>query len=269
MNRGQHAPAGGSGGGGGGGGTGGSNIDASLDVHGTGGNGGASVCVLGDAGASDASDGDASGGVACNSLMNFENCLLYGAVLNDPDQQLGFKSFSAVSAPTFCGSGALQIDVSLSGDKDAGPVGHGELYIRIPGGPIDLRGKTVTVHVMAIPATSNRINFNLIPVTSVSYAPHSPKLSPIPDQWATASDSFAPADLELADGGVLLVDRFSIQANTGDSYVGKIFIDEIDVTTTPTDGAASDGRTDGAAPDGNQSDVRDAVGDVRDAPSGN
>ena len=199
---------------------------------------------------------------ACTALLNFEGCNLYGATLNDPSSQLGFKSFSATSSQTFCGSGAMQIEVNVSNERDAGFVGHGELFL--PLGGINLSGKTLTVHVMAIPATSNTIRFNVIPVTPDSYGPTSIGFSPIPSQWTTRSFTY-----DAVDSGVTVVDRLSIQVNNGSSvaspdvYVGTLYIDEIDISSTPPDGGTADGgaldvRADGAAPDGPASDVRDA-----------
>jgi hypothetical protein len=165
------------------------------------------------------------------------------------------------SSQTFCGGGALQIEVDVSSEKDAGAVGHGELFF--PVGGIDLSGKTLTVHVMAIPATPSTIRFNVIPVTPSGYGPTSIGVSPIPAQWTTRSFSYA-----TVDSGVTMVDRLSIQVNNASGifvppeiYTGTLYIDEIDIAPTPPDGGtpdggASDARTD--APDAPAADVRDA-----------
>jgi hypothetical protein len=250
VNRGQHAPSDGGGSGGAGGSDGGGS-DVHIDTRGGGGSGGTG-CIP---------DGgpDAS---ACKAVFNFEGCNLYGAVLNDPTSQLGFKSFSATSSQTFCGSGALQIQVEVSNEKDAGFVGHGELFL--PVGGINLSGKTLTVHVMAIPASPPTIRFNVIPVTPDSYGPTSVSLAPIPAEWTTRSFSY-----DAVDSGVMVVDRLSIQVNNGSSgaspdvYVGTLYIDEIDISPTPPPDAGADGgtvdvRADAAAADAPASDARDA-----------
>jgi hypothetical protein len=254
VNRGQHAPSDGGGNGGAGGGAGGGDagaVDSHVDMRGNGGGGGTN-CVP-DAGPDAAS---------CKALFNFESCNLHGASLNDPSGQIGFKSFVLTSSQTFCGGGALQIEVNVSNEKDAGLVGHGELFL--PVGGMDLSGKTLTVHVMADPATPNTIRFNVIPVTPNGYGPTSIGISPIPAQWTTRSFAFA-----TVDSGVNMVDRLSIQVNnasgsvTPEVYVGTLYIDEIDISPTPTDGGTSDG----GVPDV-RTDVPDAGADARDAPAG-
>jgi hypothetical protein len=242
VNRGQRAPDGGVGG------SGGRDTgpgDASRDHAGGG------PCAA-DAGMDAAS---------CTATFSFESCSTYGLNLNEEMFQEGIQSFSVVSAPAFCGGGALRLDINLMGQKDAGAQGHGEIFL--PLGGRDLSGKILTVHVMADPATTISTRFNVIAVTPTGYSGASISLSPIPAQWTTRAIS-----MDSFNTDVTMIDRLSIQVNNiTDNYAGTVYIDEIDITTAPPDGG-SDAGGDGAV---DAADIRDSgtvdsvIPDVRDA----
>ena len=273
MNRGQRAPEGGGGAGAGSGGHDGGRVDA-MDVRGSGGtDGGAVACTVTDGGAgmdggggSDA--GDAAAAMTCGALMSFENCVVYGAMLLGPIAQRGFTGFSAIASPTFCGAGALAIETNLLMPTDADKVSNvGELYLTIPGGPLNLGGKTVTVHASTNTSSTNLTSFYLTPVnTDTLYGPGSAKVSPLRStQWTTASASFA-----VGEPLVERVDRFSIQVISNVDYQGTVYVDEIEITTTPPDAGAADGDAADARPaDAREGGATDTPADVRDGAAGN
>lgn len=279
MNRGQRAPGGGGGGvGSASGGHDGGRVDA-VDVRGSGGtDGGAMACSVMTDGGPVADGGDGGGGVdggdsatpmTCSAFMSFESCVVYGAMVLGPIAQRGFTGFSAISSPNYCGS-ALAIETNLM-PSDADTVTHvGELYLMIPNGPINLGGKTVTVHVSASNTSTALTSFYLTPVnTDTLYGPGSAKVSPLRStQWTTASASYAPGE-PLVER----VDRISIQVISNVDYQALVYVDEIDITTTPPDGGADIATGDVPASDARPADARDGgatdtPGDVRDGPTG-
>jgi len=265
VNRGQHAPDGG--GGGGGLGVGGQDAGHDMaeprDLNGP--DTASTACVLADAGADARSGADGADGAVCSAFMSFENCVTYTPELPGPSSQLAFTNYSAISAPTYCGGGALAIDANLV-VSDADTLHFGELLLTIPGGPIDLGGKTLTVHVSATNTSSPLTTLYVIPLnSSYTYAPYV-RVSPLRTTWTTASTSFEPGDI------VRETIKLSIQLRGPVDYAGKIYIDEIELTNTPP----SDGGTGDAA--GDAGDVRpgdardgaaDGTGDTRDGPAGN
>jgi hypothetical protein len=274
VNRGQHTPmtggTGGTAGAEGIGGHGGSNVDASVDLQGAGGSGGAPDCVPTDGGATDG-DADASGDAgSCNSTFNFENCATYGAAVSvDMFSQMPekFAAFTSVfhSDVALCGQGALGVAVEFSPTKTGGEV-------RIPVAPRgavkDYSGQTITVSVKADKA-GTQSKFYVLMLSTTGYvdftAPTaSPPFGSFPFQtdWMTRTTTLSTTDLRLSQ-----ITDIVLQATgppDGGTYTGTIYVDEIDIRKLPGDGGG-----DGASPDGGAPDVRDAgAGDARDAPAG-
>jgi hypothetical protein len=194
--------------------------------------------------------------------MSFENCVVYGAQLPESGVQMGFTGFNAISSPTFCGAGALAIETRLMPPPDGGlETRQGQLLLSIPGGPIDLGGKTITVHVSASVASTNLTSFYLTPVrTDGVYGPSSAKVSPLRTQWATASTNFP-----VGEPLVATIDRISLQVISSVDYAGTVYVDEIEIATTPPDG----GGDAGDAADVREGGASDVPADTRDGPAGN
>jgi hypothetical protein len=227
ANRGMRAPDGGADrtGSGGRAGTTGSGGGSGSGGIGGAGSGGSNGCT-GDGG----TDSDAG---TCAAFFNFEGaagCALYGATLNDKMYQLAFQSISNSGAQTFCGQGALEITASFSGT--GGTTTKGELFLPFTGSQ-DLTGKTVTIHVLAVPPPSNLTKLSVIPVTSAGYYPQSiftiTPITAVAGQWTTKSFTFGTG----ADAGAMMVNSFSVQVSSVDGYVGQIYIDEIDIKAAP------------------------------------
>jgi hypothetical protein len=231
ANRGMHAPDGGPGaagaagsagrggqGGtsarGGSGGTGG----GPTGVAGTGGRGG-TVGTGGSASCSIPADAGASGG-ACGAMFNFETDT-EGAIINSGSS--AFKSLAKSSAFTFCGSGALAITSQFSG-MSGGTI-KGEVLLPLAGAPIDVTGKTITVHVASDPGCSSDLNLSLVLNTQSGpmYFASTFPIRQVTNSWKTASVTVA------ADGGATTALNLSLQAFSTASYQGTIYIDEIDV----------------------------------------
>ena len=253
ANRDEHALTPGHGGSGGSGtGVGGVGVDGGgvggaagggMGGRGTGGgNGGSGV------GGATACSGDAGvDAAACTAAFNFENCALYGSTITSAANAgnpaaVAFTDFSNVS-DTSCGSGALKIDTVFFPPADGGANGGqgsltGELVIPVSGKDgQDFTGKTLTLNIkVSPPATSNMQLF--VFVIGAGYEPalmlSASQLSATWKMWSVTLDN-------SVDAGLSMVTGISIQAKgRGDTYSGAIYVDEIDIKTTPPDGGVTD-----------------------------
>jgi hypothetical protein len=206
--------AGGSGAGGRGGGGG-------AAAGGRGGGGGSASCNISpnDGGATDAGAGVDGG--ACPAMFNFESGI-HGATINT-GSQLAFQSIARSGTYTFCGNGALAITSMFSGTM--GNSIKGEVLIPLPGAPVDVTNKTITVRVAADPGCSSDLNLVLVLNTqagSVYFTPTFP-IRPLTSAWKTGMVTLA------ADAGATTALSLSLQAFSTTGYQGTIYIDEIDV----------------------------------------
>jgi hypothetical protein len=179
---------------------------------GTGGTGGGSCNVA-------ATDGGAPGG-ACGAMFNFESGV-QGATINTGSS--AFETVAKSSAFTYCGSGALAITATFSGTS--GATTKGDVLINLPGAPVDLTGKTITMHVAADPGCSTDLNLSLVLNTQsgpVYFTPAFP-IRPVTNVWKTGTatvTSVAGSNAALA---------LSLQAFSSTGYQGTIYVDEIDI----------------------------------------
>jgi hypothetical protein len=156
----------------------------------------------------------------CMAMFNFETDV-EGATINAGS--LAFTSVMKVATATYCGSGALAITTLFSGTQ--GPTTKGEVLIALPGAPVDLTGKTITVHVAADPGCSADLNLSLVLNTQsgpVYFTPAFP-IRPVTNTWKTGTAVIS------ADGGALTALALSLQAFSATGYTGTIYIDEIDI----------------------------------------
>ena len=201
----------GGGGGAGRGGTGGG-------PTGVGGTGGQTSGTAGNCNVA-ATDGGAGGG-ACGTMFNFETGV-QGAVINAGS--LAFTNLARSGTFTFCGSGALAITSLFSGTS--GPTTRGEVLINLPGAPVDLTGKTITVRVAADPGCSQDLNLSLVVNTTAGplyFTPPFP-IRPITNVWKMETATVT------ADAGSMTALAISLQAFSQMNYTGTIYIDEIDI----------------------------------------
>ena len=124
---------------------------------------------------------------------------------------------------TFCGSGALAITALFSGTS--GTTTKGEVLINLPGAPLDLTGKTITVHVAADPGCSTDLNLSLVLNTQsgpVYFTPAFP-IRPVTNIWKTGTA------MVTAVAGSTTALAISLQAFSSTNYTGTIYVDEIDI----------------------------------------
>ena len=105
---------------------------------------------------------------ACNGVMfNFESGT-HGAVINAGST--AFTSITKVGTSTYCGSGALAITGLFQRNQRHHHQGRGAH--QPAGAPLDLTGKTITVHVAADPGCSTDLNLSVVlntqPARSIS-----------------------------------------------------------------------------------------------------
>ncbi len=192
-------------------GTAGTGAAAGAGTTGSGGTGGGSCGGAPGAGAP---------GGTCGAMFSFETGT-QNAMINT-----GSRAFMAVkqsSAATFCGSGALEITAQFSGTS--GATTKGEILISLPGAPVDLTGKTITVHVAANPGCSQDLNLSVVLNTTagaIYFVPDFPILR-VTNTWKTGT-----AVVPAASGSTMAL-ALSLQSTSQTGYVGTIYIDEIDI----------------------------------------
>jgi hypothetical protein len=167
-----------------------------------------------------ATDGGATGG-ACGAMFNFESGL-QGATLTG-STQLAFKSIAQSGAFTYCGAGALAITAMFTGNM--GNSTKGEVLINLPGAPVDLTGKTITVHVASDPGCSSDLYLSMVVNTQTGPTYFSPpyQVRPITNMWQTGTVTVT------VDGGATSALALSLQMFSSTGYQGTIYVDELDI----------------------------------------
>ena len=153
-------------------------------------------------------------------MFNFETDI-QGATINTGSS--GFQGVAKSSAFTYCGSGALAITAMFSGTS--GATTKGEVLINLPGAPVDLTGKTITVHVASDPGCSTDLNLSLVLNTQagpVYFTPAFP-IRPVTNMWKTGTATVT------AVAGSTSALALSLQAFSSTGYQGTIYVDEIDI----------------------------------------
>ena len=185
--------------------------------RGGGGTGGGPTGTAG-AGACDLAPGANMAGGACGAMFNFETDT-EGATINAGST--AFTGVMKVGDSTYCGSGALAINALFSGTS--GATTKGEVLINLPGAPVDLTGKTITIHVAADPGCSADLNLSVVLNTQagpVYFTPAFP-IRPVNNTWKTGTATVTTgATASLA---------ISLQAFSSTGYQGTIYVDEIDI----------------------------------------
>jgi hypothetical protein len=235
ANRGMHAPTddGGAGTAGTAGtiGRGGATGSAGRGGSGGGGTGGGPTGTAGRGGTGGQTAGTGGGncsgvvapgatGGACSTMFDFETNT-EGAAINAGST--AFTGFMRSTTTTYCGSGALAITALFSGTS--GPTTKGEILINLPNAPVDLTGKTITVHVAADPGCSADLNLSVVLNTQagpVYFTPAFP-IRPVTNMWKTGT-----ATVTAAAGSATAL-ALSLQAFSSTGYTGTIYVDEIDV----------------------------------------
>ena len=231
ANRGMHAPGdggaagtavtvggGGAGGRGGGGGT--AQAGTGGGPTGTAGGGGGATGLGGNCYV--AADAGASGGAggACGAMFNFESGT-QSAMINP--SWAAFTTVKQSGAFTYCGSGALAITSTFSGSM--GMTTKGEILLNLPGAPVDLTGKTITVHVASDPGCSMNLSLSLVLNTQagpIYFIPDFPIVG-VTNVWKTGTTTVG------AVNGSTTALALSLQVTSQNGYQGTIYIDEVDI----------------------------------------
>lgn len=173
----------------------------------------------------------------CTATFNFESGT-HDATINIGSS--AFTNVSRSSAYSYCGSGALAIAAQFSGTS--GATTKGEVLINLPGAPLDLTGKTVSVHVASDPGCNADLNLSLVLNTQAGpmYFPSVFPISPVNNSWKTATATVA------AGGGATTALAVSLQAFSSSGYHGTIYVDEVDVGTPGAGGGTGSGGTGGS-----------------------
>lgn len=180
---------------------------------GTGGGAGGAACAI-------PADAGAATSGACGATFNFETDT-QNAMINTTGS-MAFMSLSTSSAFTYCGAGALAIAAEFSGTQ--GATIKGEVLLPLPGAPVDVTGKTITVHVASDPGCSD-LNLSMVLNTQSGpmYFTSAFPISMVTNSWKTAAVTIAP------DAGATNALNLSLQAFSTTGYQGTIYIDEVDV----------------------------------------
>ena len=99
------------------------------------------------------------------------------------------------------------------------------MLINLPGAPVDLTNKTITVHVASDPGCSSDLYLSMVVNTTVGPIYFSPpvQVRPLKNVWQTGTATVT------ADGGSTTAIALSLQFISATNYTGTIYIDEIDI----------------------------------------
>jgi hypothetical protein len=183
-----------------------------------------------------------------------------GAMINSGST--AFTGLMKSNSSTYCGAGALAINALFSGAS--GPSTKGEVLLNLPGAPVDLTGKTITIRFAADPGCSSDLDLSLVLNTQAGpmYFTQTFPIQGVTNNWTTA------AVIVPAGGGASTALALSLQVFSSTGYQGKIYIDEIDIGTTGTGGATGSGGTGGLAGRGGATGTAGATGSGGTAATG-
>ncbi len=226
ANRGMMSPSGSGGTGGGQTGSGGAGSGGDMGTGGTGsggdmGTGGTPIDSNVDMMSMDAPDArDVNNDHACPSATFTFESGTSGASLGT--MQAAARSITSSTANHYCGTHALEISTTFTGTS--GNTIKGEVFIDLMAAQQNLTGKTITIHVAAVPEPMPSAYLSLTLITGTGSIDLKPSVRPLTSDWQTQSYPLAGTD-----GGVMTVMRLDIQIFDTNGYNGKIYIDDIDI----------------------------------------
>jgi hypothetical protein len=201
-------------------GTGGTGAVTGAGGTGHGGGGGSGVH---DASCSPGTDAQGDHSLTgCNALFNFETGT-EGATLGPSTAQGAFTKVTQSGTQVYCGSGALAINAAFSGSSGLTVLGEVDLPLATDAGGMNLAGKTLTVHALAIPGCDATVRLSAELVTASTAPVVALRIAPLTSSWSTQSVTLP------ADAGVTDVIKLAIDVTSTDAYQGTIYIDEIDI----------------------------------------
>jgi hypothetical protein len=152
-------------------------------------------------------------------MFNFESGV-QGATIGSG---MAFTMVKQSGAFTFCGSGALAVTAGFTGLT--GQTTKGEIVLDLPGAPVDLTGKTITIHVASDPGCAQSLALSLVLNTQagpIYFNPNFP-ITGVTNTWKTGT-----ATVPAVNGSTSAL-ALSLQATSQSNYQGTIYFDEIDV----------------------------------------
>ncbi len=210
-----------------GGGTGGNGSGGS----GTGGSGGASPIEPGpDLAPADTRDADpvdvrdASVDHPCTptATFTFDNGLQNAALFGAPN---AVTMIVNSTTNRYCGARSLELMTTFGGVVDGGTVNRGGIQIPLTGAQQNLSGKTLTIHVSAVPDGTASTYVAVTLATPTRPVTLLPNTRPVTGDWSTSTYSLTMA----TDAGVTTATALSIEIFDNNSYSGSIFIDDVDL----------------------------------------
>jgi len=157
----------------------------------------------------------------CNAMFNFESGT-EGATI-PASTQGAFTGVTKSGAPTYCGTGALAIAASFSGSSGLSVKGEVDLPLGTDGGARDLDGRAITVHVSANPACDASLKMNIVVIGALGAQQFPLRNVPLTANWTTASATLS------ADAGAASAIKIALEVTNVASYVGTIYVDEVDI----------------------------------------
>jgi hypothetical protein len=190
--------------GGRGGGSGGSNVDASCSLM------------------TDALFDHST--TTCNTTFNFEGTTEKAVLVPASSGSQAFTNVAQGTSPhTYCGSGSLAIAAAFNGTTGALVKGEVDIPLGADGGSVDVSGKTLTVHVSAVPAACGEdLRFKVV-LDTASGSPTAINVNALTTNFTTASASLSTV------AGASATNRIAIQAFSTTNYTGTIYVDEINL----------------------------------------
>jgi hypothetical protein len=137
----------------------------------------------------------------------------------------------------------------------SGPSTKGEILLGLPGAPVDLTGKTITVHVASDPGCSD-LNLSLVLNTQAGPIYFTPTFSinPVTNSW-----NMGTATVPGTTGSTSAL-ALSLQAYSSTNYQGTIYLDEIGIAPGGAAGNGGAGGTAGAAGTGGRGGTSGTTG---------
>jgi hypothetical protein len=133
--------------------------------------------------------------------------------------QAAAQSVTSSIANHYCGQHALEITTAFSGTS--GNTTKAEVLIDLAAGQQNLANKMITIHVAAIPESMPSTYMALTLITGTGNNTLTPSIRPLTSDWQTQTYT-APASATM-------VSSIDIQIFDTNNYVGKIYIDDLDI----------------------------------------
>ncbi|HVR62506.1 MAG TPA: hypothetical protein VMU50_11430, partial [Polyangia bacterium] len=131
-------------------------------------------------------------------------------------------SVTSSTANHYCGQHSLEVTTTFIGTS--GNTTKAEVLIDLPPNLQNLSGKTITIHVAAVPDAMPSAYLALTLRTAVGDMTISPSVRPLTGDWKTQT-----YEVPSNDGGTTMVTSLAFQMFDTNGYQGKLYIDDVDI----------------------------------------